>query len=117
MIDLKRIKHVFIILFVVTVLAGCSSSTNIQGEWDAVSSDGIVGVFDFNEDSTFSCTIGIFQNSGVYAVEDGVMELTYEGDEPMFYDLDNSEKDVINLYSIDEEGNRDNRENIELSSK
>lgn len=117
MIDLRRMKHVFIILFLVTVLVGCSSSTNIQGEWDAVNSDGIVGVFDFNEDETFSCTIGIFQNGGIYAIEDDVIKLDYKGDEPMFYDVENIEKDAINLYSIDEEGNRDDRENIELSLK
>lgn len=106
-----------VVLFLIaSLLTACgNSSFSIEGNWDAVSSQGIAGTFDFKDNGTFICDLGMLSNGGDYTIEDDKLTLMYPKMDPLVYEIEINDKKSVNFYSIDSEGNRTDKENIRMT--
>lgn len=105
-------------LFVACLLMGCgNSSISIEGTWNVIDQKGNAGSINFQKNNTFIMSSGIMEIGGDYLLEDKELTLTHVNKEPIKYEIEVSDKQSINLYSIDEEGTRTDKETIKMTKQ
>ncbi|PTY92309.1 hypothetical protein [Heyndrickxia sporothermodurans] len=102
------------ILLIGWMLSACSKGFSIEGVWDVVDNKGNAGSIDFNDNGTFSMRSGAFEIGGNYSFDDEKLSLIYPEEDTKNYEVELIDNESIKLYSIDENGDRTNKETIKM---
>lgn len=113
----KKIGLLIALTMVSLLLFGCGNRNfSIEGIWDVTTSDGLAGTIDFKENKTFILDLGgIFRFGGDYIFEDGTLTLKHGDYDPLNYEVEIIDNKTANFYSLDTEGNRDNKETMRMT--
>ena len=106
----KNLSLVFIAMFTVIILVGCSNSkidSKVIGTWN-YDTDGLNSTYVFNKDATGEQTIKVGENSSknkfTYETKEGKILITFENDSDVFeYKYRFEGKNLVLKDSFDEE--------------